>query len=223
MSQKNIATVLILIATALGTPQVVNNATNDTPEPVIQLVGPSVAEIGQLITLKYDARRVEWKLPTEDSRVVSDGVVVLSFRTPGDYQVVASGIVGNAVQLLTHNIKINGQVSPEPEPEPVPESVPESELAQLVRDWCLEESAPKKTCSHLAGNFKVSAATSSTLKELMAKTADLNREIDQTGCEVVLAKVQAHLIKNLSGESLARHQQAWTEISEGLREYSKED
>lgn len=219
MNKKNVGTLLLLVATALGGPPAAYEAAVDSPEAKIELVGPTSAEVGQLVRLQYPGRSVEWILPTEDTADVSADEVVLSFRKPGEYQVVAAAKVGDSVQVVTHDIVVGGD-KPRPEPRPEPRPSPATpELTQDVYEWCKESSADKETCLRLADNFIDAASTTSTVEELLVKTAELNRGIDQTGVQEVLTEIQKLLVTEFPGKSYVDHQCAWDEIATGLQKW----
>lgn len=220
MSQKNIAAVLILVATALGTPPLAKYSATGTPEPKVEMVGPETAEVGQLVKLSYDAKRVEWILPTEDQVRVGSDSVVLSFRKPGKYEVTASGVVGDSVQIERHAIEVTAEAAkPGPEPEPSPS--PSVSLEDLVYQWCEAVDAPKRACEQLASNFIDAGSRSQTVAELVSNTAKLNRSVNQDGVKEVLVKIQVYLSKELQGKNYIEHQQAWDDISAALLRWSR--
>lgn len=228
MSQKNLASVLILIATALGGPAAVDHV-QSVPEPdPIEIQGPTQVMIGELVQLTYDGRDVTWIAPTDDFQIVDNGHAVVSFRAPGEYEITAGGKVGSGVGLDTHTIFVEGKL-PEPTPvpdqsvvEPTPEpDQPAATLTNLVYQWCQEVDADKQVAMKVADNFITAASTTSTVDGLLRKTAELNRSIEQGELADVLVKAQRYMIKNLTGSDFVSHQCAWDEIAQGLIQWSE--
>lgn len=223
---KNIMALVLTILTAFGAPTVIEEVTNDTPAPAIVLDGPDKCEVGELVHLTYPARKVEWLLPGVDYHI--DGQkAFISFRTPGVYQVVVSGLVDNDVRLLTHDIKVEGTVSvldvtpvPDNVPSPTPDVGPKYDLAKDVAAWCKEAEIPSDVATSLGNNFIDAASTTDTVPNLMRVVAEKNRETKQDGAEEVLTKIQVWMIENLTGHDFADHQCAFSEIGDGFLSYA---
>lgn len=234
MSQKNIASILILIATALGGPVALQHVTAEKVEDRIEVQGPSSVEVGQMVRLTYDARDVDWISPTGDFQIIRNGEAVISFRSPGEYKISAAGKVGESVQLDEHVILVGKigtptPVGPEhsviddsPSPEPVsPDEVRSVELTELVYQWCQETGADKEVAKQVADNFITAASTTETVQELLNKTTELNRAVDSTKISAVLVRTQKYLLVNLPGKDYVTYQCAWDEIAMGLIKWSK--
>src|SRR6056297_1648087 len=103
MNQKTIASVLLLVAAALGGPVAVDQA-RDIQNEVIQSVtidGPEEAVVGELVELHVTGTRPSWLPPTDDA-YVKDDLCILSFRAPGEYEVVASSVAGRSTRVVKH-------------------------------------------------------------------------------------------------------------------------
>lgn len=224
---KNIMALLLTIATALGAPTIVDEVTDTTPAPAIALDAPVSVEVGELARLTYAARKVEWKLPGSDYEI--DGQRAwISFREPGVYQIIVSGLVDNDVRLVDYKIKVNGPVVPvEPvvvvdEPVPTPEpNKPTFDLVDKVVEWCQEAGTTPEVARSLGGNFVDAATNSTTVSELMQSIAAKNKSTDQTGAQDVLVKVQVWLIENLTGKGFVDHQCALSEVGDGFLKYAE--
>lgn len=236
MNAKNTGAILTLIAMALGGPVAVDkvvDATINTPATVLVFDAPESAVVGELVKISFSGDKAEWILPVEDSIRIDSHTVAMSFRNPGTYQVIASGIVDGAVRISTIEIKVAGEPTvavPDEKPIPTPievivvptppVSVLERTLADDVYDWCVDANSPKETCVQLADNFIAAASNTSSVTELISKTAALNRDVDQTGVEDILARAQAKLIAEYKGKSFIEHQCAWDEIAQGFYKYA---
>lgn len=224
MSQKTIASLLMLIATALGGPVAVDHAL-DVQDQVIESVtieGPSEVEVGELVSLKVTGSRPSWLPPVEDAYVDGD-LCILSFRKAGTYEVVASSVAGRSTRVVKHIVEVGKkEPAPTPAPKPVPDdqSVVVSTLAQEVEAWCVESNADKRVCKQLGDNFIYAASTSSNIDELLQKVAERNRKVDQRSVVPVLTKVQQHLYDNLAGEDFVTHQCAFSDIGQGFLQYA---
>jgi hypothetical protein len=227
MSQKSIATVLLLIASALGGPVAVDHAIEVQEEIIasVAIEGPSEVEVGELVQLKVTGDRPSWLTPVDDA-YVADSLCILSFREPGEYEVIASSIAGRATRVVRHNITVGKPVPPAPpEPEPAPEPVVKigGELTTLVYSWCVEAKADTDVCKELGDNFVYAASTSETIDELLEKVATRNRKVEQRSVRTVLAKIQQHLYDELAGEGFVEHQCAFDEIGQGFLQYASRD
>lgn len=232
---KNIMALILTILTALGGAKVVDEAQDTTPPAKVELIGPTFVEVGELAKFTFHARKVEWLVPTEDSSPVSPESVVMSFRSPGEYDLIVSGLVEHEVQLVKHTIRVEGSVlvpvplpdvvepTPAPDvPTPQPDDLEaKDELRDLVRQWCEESEAPVDTCRELADNFIKTASTSETLDDLLRDTSSANSKVDQEGVREVLTKIQLWMIENLTGQSFEDHRCAWDSIGQGLLEYAQ--
>jgi hypothetical protein len=227
MSQKSIASVLLLVAAALGGPVAVDHA-RDIQEQVIESVaidGPDKAEVGELVQLKVTGARPSW-LPPVDDAYVDEDLCILSFRKPGEYEVVASSVASRSTRVVKHVIEV-GKVEPEPVPAPTPTPAPvpepdacDTDLAEKVAVWCEEVNANKSVCKRLGDNFIYAASTSSTIDELLQKVAQRNRKVNQRSVAKVLGKIQQYLFDNLSGEDFVTHQCAFSDIGQGFLQYA---
>jgi len=215
MSQKNILAIIVAILTALGSPAVIDKL--NTPVVVeVELLAPDTCVVGELVQLNYEARKVEWNLPTKDNHI--DGTQAwISFRTPGEYEIVVTGLAGEEVKLARHTIAVIGGSVQKPKLKPIL-----SNIDTKVRQWCQEANCPAETCRLLAGNFSDAASTTSTLNDLLKKTSQLNREASQDGCQEVLVKLQVWMIGNLTGKSYEEHKVIWEQIAEGFTSYADE-
>src|SRR6056297_2523331 len=99
MNQNNIATVLILIASAIAGPVAWHQSNVERQFDNVQILSPTEIVVGQLVELKFDAVDVDWIFPVGDSKIVSDGVAHITFRDAGQYQIIAAGKVGLTVQV----------------------------------------------------------------------------------------------------------------------------
>lgn len=227
MSQKSIASVLLLVAAALGGPVAVDQATKiqDEVHASVQIDGPTDCVVGQLIELKINGTRPSWLIPVEDNRVIDD-TCFISFREDGEYEVIGSAVAGRSTQVVRHVITV-GEPEPEPSDEPViPTPTPEpvapakADLTEKVVKWCEEVSAPKVACRKLADNFIDAASKADSIDDLLSRVAASNRKVNQKGVESVLAQIQQHLFDNLQSEGLEEHRCAFDEIGQGFLKYA---
>ena len=237
--QKNIWAIVLTLLSSLVAPSIVEEVTDTTPAPNVSLDAPDTCVVGELVRLTYPARKVEWKLPGDDHEILENTQrALVTFRTPGTYQVVASGLVDNDVRLITHDIVCTGpEPSPEPSPAPddksvlipnnvVPTPAPEPEtptygITSQVVQWCIDNKVPQDVAEALGKNFIDAASTTSDTGDLMRSLADKNRETKQGTAKPVLVKVQVWLIENLTGEGFIEHQCAISEIGDGFLQYAK--
>ena len=230
MSQKSIASVLLLVAAALGGPVAVDQATKiqDEVATSVAIVGPDHAVVGELVELEISGARPSWLVPTSDYRV-HDDVVYVSFRNDGEYEIIGSAVAGRSTQVVKHTITVGPDrsvvVPDEPVPAPVPEPTPEpiqktSNLTDMVVKWCEEVSAPKVACKELGNNFITAATNADSIDDLLSRVSSANRKVNQKGCESVLAQIQQYLFDNLQGESLEDHRCAFDEIGQGFLQYA---
>jgi len=221
MSQKSIASLLMIVAAALGGPAAVDYVLDvqDRVESSIVITGPETADVGELVTLKVSGSRPSWLPPTSDAKV-NGGTCYISFRTVGEYEVIATAIAGGKTSIVRHVIV----VGPPPAPTIVPKPEPSPSVATLSDDvtkWAKELNAPKDACRLLGENFIKAATDASDINELLTIVSDLNRKTDQKGCEEVLAKIQQHMFQKVQGQDFTAHQCAFSEIGDGLINYSK--
>lgn len=219
MSQKSIATVLLMIATALGGPVAVDRAVviNEEVASSVEITGPSDAAVGELIELKLTGSRPSWLVPVDDHRILDDTCLV-TFREEGDYEVIGSAIAGGKTSVVRHVVTVGE--TPDESPDKEPEDTPaESSLSDAVYGWCEDADAPADVAAKLGRNFTAAASGADTLDELLRDVALSNRKTDQSGCEQVLARIQRYLFENLQGEDLDTHRQAFDEIGAGLTRY----
>lgn len=223
MNQKNIATFLVLLASAIGAPVAMEHVQH-LPEPAkVEIEGPTQVQVGELVRLSYDARDVSWIADSPDFQVTGNGTAVISFRKPGEYVITGAGKVADVVQLDRHTIFVGPSQPPSPDlPTPLPEpEKPDSQLRELVYGWCEESDVSKESARQVAENFITAASTTDTVDSLLEKTAQLNRSTDQGDVAVVLAKAQRYMIENLTGADFETHQCAWDDIAQGLIQWSQ--
>lgn len=239
--QKNIWAIVLTLLSSLVAPPIIDEVTDDTPAPQVSLDAPDKCVVGELVRLTYPARKVEWKLPGTDFEVLAnDQKALVTFRQPGTYQVIVSGLVDSDVRLVSHDIVCEGPVvapTPSPDnhgksvliddkdvPEPSPEPlVPTYGITSKVVDWCTEADVDVETAAALAENFTAAASTTSEVPDLMRTLADKNRKIEQGNAQGVLVKIQVWLIENLTGEGFVEHQCAISEIGDGFRQYAEKN
>jgi hypothetical protein len=230
VSQKNIAAILLAVAAVLGGPPAVRHAIDVQEEVVanIEVSGAEVAEVGELVELSITGQRPSWLVPVQDHRVLGNTVLV-SFRDPGVYEIIASAIGSGRSTLVRHIITVGTpepEVIDEPTPDPVPTPTPEPEvtkpsLSHIVAKWCDDSNAPDAACKQLGDNFIDAATNANNIDDLLTRLAKANRKVNQKGCERVLAQIQQYLFDNLAGQDLEAHRCAFDEIGTGLLNYSK--
>lgn len=228
MSQKNIAAVLLLVATALGGPPAVKHAI-DVQEQVVEdvaVTGPSDCVVGELIELSINGNRPSWLVPVEDHRV-NGNTVLVSFREDGEYEFVASAIASGTTAIVRHVVTVGtpepvSVLVPDPKP-PVPEPSPSVtvSLTDIVVGWCVESNAPPEACKQIGDNFIDAATDADSIDDLLSRLSKANRKVNQKGCEQVLAQIQQYLFDNLAGKDLEAHRCAFDEIGTGLSAYAK--
>ena len=233
---KTTPALLLGIATALGGWLVAVDSVikqNNTPPAIVEtaavaITGPTEVEVGELLTLDLIGDKPCWKIDTQDRYDVSPNRVVLSYRVPGTYTIIAAALSDDNPAIVEHTITVRGPPVPEPTPEPVvvvpptpePSPSPRPELAQLVVIWCNKYNAPAEKCKPLGQNFIMAANGADSIQDLIDRVAKANRSTDQKGCEEVLAEIQQYLLVNLKGKDFATHRQAFDDIGTGLLHYS---
>lgn len=232
MSQKTIAALLLLVATALGGPPAIDHALHVQDQVLTSVVieGPNEAVVGELVELHVSGSRPSWLPPTADAKQLGD-TLILSFRDEGEYEVIASAIAGQTTQTVKHLIvvaKDHSVLVPEPlEPE-VPAPAPEpddksGELTDSVNDWCIEANTKRDVAKQLGDNFIYAATNAETVDELLQLVAERNRKVNQRSAAQVLAQIQQYLYDNLAGEDFDTHQCAFDEIGQGFLRYAGKD
>lgn len=230
MSQKNIAAVLLLIATALGGPVAVDHAVNVHEEVLtsVAIEGPSEAAVGELVELTVTGTRPSWLPPTDDAKTLGD-TLLLSFREDGTYEVIASAIAGQKTQTVKHVIEVGKDqsvpVDDEPTPAPEPDDGTDSggDLTKSVHDWCVDSKTDRVVAKQLGDNFIYAASRAESIDELLQLVAQRNRKVNQRTASRVLAKIQQYLYDNLAGEGFTEHQCAFDEIGQGFLRYAGGD
>ena len=227
--QKNIAALFVILTVAIGGPVLIREGITTSDEVAPSVLYPDTVEVGELVTLTYAADKTEWILPTDDKYRLTQDTVVLSFRAPGKYQVIASGLVSGVVTIKSFYIHVGGPVpAPAPTPAPTPTPAPAPgpsvlwSLADDVHAWCLESKPSKEAARAIADNFITAASTADSIDELLSITAKLNQNTSQDGLTEVLSKLQVSLIENYDGTDFVTHQCAWDEIAQGLKRYASE-
>lgn len=232
MNQKNVAAVLLAIATMLGGPPAVQHALHVNEEIVedASISGPETAEVGELVHLSLPGSRTSWLMPVEDYHVLHSGSdAVISFRDEGDHEIIGTAVIGGKSKILRHVIKV-GTVEPDQlVPVPVPDDVPQPEpddlgpsLADDVYEWAKNYNCPKETSRKLGQNFIDAASQAESIDDLLKRTATANRKVKQKGCERVLAMIQQRLFDEYAGKDFEAHKCAWDEIGTGLLRWADE-
>lgn len=227
MSQKSIAAVLILVATALGAPPAINQAVKIQDDVVSSVVisGPTEVVVGELVELTVAGSRPSWLLPTDDCYITGN-TVITSFRQKGEFQIIASAVAGGSTCVTKHTINVVAKVAdtddaPEPTPEPDDVVLPNPDLTKEVLLWCKTSDAPVEACKKLGNNFIDAASRATTTDDLLARIAKSNRAVNQKGCEQVLAQIQQYLFSNLQDQDFEAHRCAFSEIGDGFKLYSE--
>lgn len=222
MNKKTVGAVLLAVAATLGGPPAVEKAI-DVATPVtvnVAIDGPTEVEVGELCHLTLTGTNPSWRLPTENFYAVDLNTVVVSFREPGEFVIIAAAYTGEYTAIVSHVVTVHG-TEPAPEPEPDPErEVTEHTLSDVVYDWCVASDAPTAAIEKIGTNF-LAAAKQPSIETILSFVASNNRKVKQDGCEQVLAQIQQHLFDNLSGQGVAAHQEAFTLIGEGLLKYTR--
>ena len=234
---KNVMAIILALLTAFIAPPIVEEVTDDTPAPAVALDCPDQVVVGELVRMTYAARRVEWTLPGDDYEI-DEQRAWISFREPGTYQVIVSGLVDNDVRSVTKNIEVvRGSVSvlvpetvdfPDQENEPDEEYVPvpmiqpfATDLTAKVEGWCVDAKVSTDVAEALGQNFIDAASTTDNKSDLMRSVANKNKETNQKGAEGVLVKVQVWMIENLSDKDFDEHQCAVSDVGMGFLNYAK--
>jgi len=199
--------------------------------PVI--IGQGEALVGELVRLEALGELVDWScLPlTEDLQEYgeNDQKCVVSFRNPGTYNVIAAVYKDGVVSVLHLSIIVVGPVVPVPD-IPIPDITVDidQKLIDTVAKWCVDSRANKSNVEDLATVFQmvaleIQSGELTTTTGIIARTAELNQEIDLTGLGNVLSKIQKYIIeKSDIGEleDIASHLTVWMSIAEGLNKYA---
>lgn len=223
MSQKTVAAVLLLVASALGGPVAVKQSLDAARVDVVDvvIVGPSDAVVGELVKLSIDGDLPSWLLPTDDAHI-DKGTCYISFRKDGRYEVIGSSLSGGKIINVRHSILVGLPPAPLAPPSPLAPLAPLATrtLSDDVADWASESSAPKAACRAIGKNFATAVSQATSTQSLLTAVSALNRETNQAGCEAVLAKIQRHIFENVQGKDLETHKSAFSEIGSGLISYA---
>ncbi len=226
MSQKNIAALLLIVATALGGPEFYSHVKNDVASQVVEFSAPDQCEVGELVTLTFPGSRVEWICPVDDHFVSDDGKKLrVSFRAKGTYEITVAAIVGNRVEIVKHEIVV-GTPSPTPDdtdvgPEPSPEPAPRN-LSDDVYDWCVDFQPPKASAKAIGNNFIDAASKATSIDTLLQLTATANRKVSQKGSERIMGRIQQYLFDEMQDASFEEHKCVWDEIGTGLLKWAED-
>jgi hypothetical protein len=222
MKTKNLSIMLLAVATALATPEVVTVITNDVATQSAEFSGPTECEVGEMVVLHWPAQRVTWDVPVVDYH--TDGTrLYVSFRKSGTYTITAAAVIGTRVELVKHTIVVGTPEPPAPDvDDDTPAPKPPTNLTDDVYEWCESIEPNKVNCERLANNFIKAASEASDLDDLMKMTASLNRNTPQEGCEAILGKIQQHLFDSFQGKDFEHHRCAWDEIAMGLIKWAEQ-
>lgn len=195
-----------------------------TPNPnAPAIVAPDEADVGELISLDYDARDVDWNVPGSDWRRVGDTEIVASFRQEGLYQVISAGVTPAGVRISQHYVHVGAVPAPTPTPEPVPDPLPDAEPSYFTAkaaEWAAEVKCPEDVALQLADNFTAAADESTDIDSLVQRTAELNRPLKGAGD--LLGKIQSALLsRDVPDTDYQNHVQVWRDIASGLRNYAR--
>jgi len=200
--------------------------------------GPTKAVVGQLVRLAIDAEQVKWQClpPVEDIETYGSAneKCVVSFRSNGNYTVVAAVLKDSKVDLQTIQINVGGfvpaPVDPKNPDKPNNTTKVDTELAAKVRSWAVDSGVNRSIAGQLGTNFKQVASETqagdlTTTGEIINRTASLNQSLDLKGFDGVMAKIQAYLTQQADSGALStpeQHITVWYSIASGLETYSRE-
>lgn len=240
-----ILTVLALVAVPLGA-TFYKPAAMPMPVAVVTdgyIIGQDAAEVGQMLHLSAKGRDVEWTvLPkVEDTQVFGDNdqKMVVSFRKPGKYTVVAAILDDDGVHINVLEITVAGEevvrpkpatddskptppVVPEPTPDPYPQIL--NQTGKLVANWSSEANVPAEIALEAASIFnkvarEIEAGRILTAQGVVARTAGLARSLPLQEYASVMQNVQQMLnSKAQNGEltTMGQHAKVWRDVAAGF-------
>ena len=202
-----------------------------TPANDTGISGPNAAVVGELVRLQIKGEQVKWQcLPKmEDIETFgeSNDKCVISFRSNGEYTIIAAVLKDKVVTLETIKINVGG-VSPGPGPiNPTPMTKIDTGLAAQVRAWAVDSRVDKQLAKKLAANFnqvaqEAQAGSLTTTGELINRTATLNQTLNLQGFDSLMAHIQAELTSRADSgalQSVEQHIVIWNSIASGLEQY----
>lgn len=208
----------------------------DSPEPFFEdrgIVGQDSAEPGELVRLRAYGEGVKWIiLPNvPDYQVFGEAGenMVVSFRSPGEYTVVAATLNAGTIQIETLTIKVAG-ATPPPRPVPTPVDNYNKDIATKVATWSKEVSLPKDLAAEVADKFAIVVAEINngqinTAEGVVARTSQLMRGLPLAPYVDLLTKLQNLMSDEADAGRLTTmpdHAYLWQSAEQGFRIYSEE-
>ena len=222
------------------------------PTPIVTegyIVGQDAAEVGELVHLSAKGKDVEWTVlpPVADTQVFGENGqnMVVSFRKPGTYTVVAAILDDHGVHINTLEIKVDvdAPIGPDPGdsddnsgpdgpvvPKPTPDVVViENPLAKKVANLAKDGNMTPEIAAQLGLIFnrvaeEIDTGKLVTAQGVITRTAGLSRELSLRDYADTMDSIQRILsAKAENGEldSMEQHATVWKSISEGFIIYSK--
>lgn len=201
------------------------------------IIGQGEAMIGELVRLEVQGELVEWDcLPsTDDLQEYGENKqnCVVTFRKAGTYNVIAAVYSNSKVRILHQPITVEGVKTPAPSPEPVV-VIPDYDDVELddkliddVQKWCRRSLANKSRVSDLATVFQmvaleIKSGELTNSSGIFSRTSELTSEIDLSGMNNLMAKIQGYITKKSDAgelEDIPDHLTVWISIAEGLSKY----
>lgn len=224
-------------------------AMKDTDKPEVFLaesaiVGQDHAEVGELVRFKANGKDVEWQvLPeTEDFQVFGEAnqSMVVSFRKPGDYTIVAAVLNDSGLEIETIHLKVAGDTtSPQtpivvvvppkqPDVAPVPSVPLDRNITNRVNEWAKEAKLPNGLALALAAQLndvaqEIEQGKLVTTQGIITRTTTKIQALELKPYLTLINNIQDLLASESDGGRLITpedHAYVWRSMAAGLNEYA---
>lgn len=196
--------VVAAIAIAVGV------ALHNPSEPFTGKVDATYAAmVGELFVIEASpADSYKWtvlsRCPSENYYLAENGKkLIFSAPESGEYVFVCAMAKGSEVELITHKIVVSPYTP---------------SIKPLIKNW-LPDNYNKEVAKRLSAALKESAASATTIEELISKSAEANRTAladDLDSWKPFLQKMSAYCQENLANKSLAEHVSFWNQVATAL-------
>jgi len=207
------------------------------------ILGQERAEVGELVRLEVSGEDVEWTVLPEvaDFQVFGENSqrMVISFRTPGVYTVIAAVITPEiTVNVETRRIEVYTN-TPAPTPTIAPTPKPEPEVSIVIKNydndssravtlWAEMDSLPPRLAKDIATQLDLVAAEIDngeivTPEGVIARTSNLLGTMNLTPYAPFLQKLQQLMTDEADAGNLSTqeaHSLLWKSVAYGLKSYA---
>lgn len=197
------------------------------------IMGPTNIVVGELARLEVEGEKVSWSCVPD----IADGQefgenhqkYVCSFRTEGEYTIVAAVYRNNDVEVLKFPIYV-GEIKAPPLPDDIPQNTFNQELVMKAANWCKDTKANKSQCKLVASVFnkvanEIENGDLTSPEKIIERTAKLNQGIQISDLVGLIGKIQTYLTQEADAGrliSIESHLITWRSIAKGLMDYAKD-